>query len=511
MNSLSNFVEKATQLHVQKAAKPFSSTETDGLICIIAPIAQTKKVSEDFIKKMSWSEAIKKQLAKKLKNLDPEEKEKLNFDLRFDNGGICQFLFFNPKASPFEFHVALRETFGALLKQDWDSPVQLFLTDLPKALQSAALGDFVSLTALSQWESPKSSKKPKKLKERHIKTDVHTSLSSSEVNDISNRSIVVSDTNSLVRTLAEIAPNILNPKTYREFIEKRSQKLKYKTEFFDHKKLEKLGAGAFLAVARAAPENTGILHLWRPGKKGAKKLVLVGKGLCFDTGGYDIKTKHMFGMKNDMTGSAVALGIFEALLELEFKHEVHAYLALTENLISETAYKPNEVVTAMDGTTIEVVNTDAEGRMALADTLVLARKQKADLVLDFATLTGVAMYALDTKRSAIFGGPKNILSLAHEVGEDVGERNWSFPIGSDYKDGLKSQVADTLQCRVEGFGDHIYAATFLQNFVGEETPWVHMDLSACEHKGGLGLVGSNTTGFGVRWGVDFVTRFFKKK
>ncbi|MGE3973634.1 MAG: leucyl aminopeptidase family protein [Bdellovibrionales bacterium] len=516
MNSLTKFLpkdkvkasEQTLSLKVLKSSgKPTSRFQN--LTCVIAPLSQSKKVTDSFPKKNQWSEGAKKQLTKKMKDWENDEKVKSAATVHFDEGGACQFLFLKPNVTVFELHSWFRELFAVPLKLDWEGPIELVLSDLPKNLQPIALEAFSCLLALVHWESPKTSKKPKKVKTRHFELQVQSSLSPKEISQIAEQSFMLGKANNFVRTLAEIPPNMLNPQTYSELVEARAKEQKYKFEFYDHKKLEKMGAGAFLAVARAAPESTGIVHIWKPGKKNSKKLALVGKGLCFDTGGYDVKVKHMYGMKNDMTGSAVALAIFETLLKIDFPHEVHAYLALTENLISPTAYKPNEVVTAMDGTTIEVQNTDAEGRMALADTLALARKINPDLVIDFATLTGVAVYALDTKRSAIFGGPPALLEQAVAAGERSGERTWSFPIGEDYKDGIKSTVADLLQCRMESPGDHIYAATFLQNFIGEETNWVHVDLAACENKGGLGLVNTLTTGFGVRWGIEFVSRYFK--
>jgi leucyl aminopeptidase len=211
----------------------------------------------------------------------------------------------------------------------------------------------------------------------------------------------------------------------------------------------------------------------------------------------------MYGMQRDMTGSAVALAILELAIRLNLPYEVHAFLGVTENLISHKAYKPSDVVVASNGTSIEVTDTDAEGRMVLSDVLSIAQKEGGDLMLDFGTLTGAVIRALDMRRSGIFTNQMKLLSTAYKCGEECGERVWGFPIGEDYAEQLKSDVADILQCRVAPEADHIYAATFLSHFAGEKIPWVHMDLSAAECTGGLGLVSSNTTGFGVRWALTF--------
>jgi leucyl aminopeptidase len=159
----------------------------------------------------------------------------------------------------------------------------------------------------------------------------------------------------------------------------------------------------------------------------------------------------------------------------------------------------------MDGTSIEVIHTDAEGRMLLADTLALARKSKPKFAIDFATLTGACPAAIDTRRSGIFSNREELAAKAVKVGEACGERVCSFPIGEDYKEPLKSEVADILQCTQGNSADQIYGATFLAHFIGDETPWVHVDLSCEDNKGGLGLVSSSTTAFGVRFGYELIT------
>ncbi len=183
-------------------------------------------------------------------------------------------------------------------------------------------------------------------------------------------------------------------------------------------------------------------------------------------------------------------------------------MALAENLISPTAYKPNEVVVACDGTAIEVVDTDAEGRMVLSDTLAIARKEKPSLAIDFATLTGAAIRSLDTRRGAVFTNQPELAARAIACGDRTGERVWNFPIGDDYRRELKSKIADILQCSASNNADHIYAATFLSHFIGAETPWLHLDLVPAENKGGLGLVSSDTTGFGVFWADEMIREFF---
>jgi leucyl aminopeptidase len=164
------------------------------------------------------------------------------------------------------------------------------------------------------------------------------------------------------------------------------------------------------------------------------------------------------------------------------------------------------VIVASDGTSIEIIDTDAEGRLILADTLALVRKTNPSLCIDYATLTGTALRALDTQRCAVFSNRPDLAVAAVQAGDASGERTWSFPLGDEFQDGLKSKVADLSQVGPGKNADHIYAATFLAHFIGEETPWIHVDLSAGENKGGLGLVSSDTTGFGMFWTDELVKR-----
>ncbi|MEN6586256.1 MAG: leucyl aminopeptidase family protein, partial [Sulfuricella sp.] len=173
--------------------------------------------------------------------------------------------------------------------------------------------------------------------------------------------------------------------------------------------------------------------------------------------------------------------------------------------ISPQAYRQNEGVSALNGPTLEVVHTDAEGRMVLADTLTLASRAKPDFMLDFATLTGSMATALGARYSGIFCNREKLLAAALAAGKSSGERVNAFPLDSDYEEGLDSQIADIKQCTMEGEADHILAARFLMRFIENDTPWLHMDLSASNCKGGLGAVASDVTGFGVAWGLALLS------
>lgn len=179
---------------------------------------------------------------------------------------------------------------------------------------------------------------------------------------------------------------------------------------------------------------------------------------------------------------------------------------MAQNHLSPRAYKQNDVVTALNGTTIEIVHTDAEGRMVLADTLTLAAKAKPDVMIDFATLTGSMHVALGSRYSGIFATADDLAQQALQAGRVSGERLCTFPMDDDYDSALDSAVADVRQCTLDGEADHILAARLLQRFTAK-TPWIHMDLSAHGCKGGLGAVATDCTGFGVAWGAEFLRGF----
>lgn len=306
--------------------------------------------------------------------------------------------------------------------------------------------------------------------------------------------------NHLARWLTLLPGNELRPAEYRRLAGALAREQGWETEFLDRRALARHRAGAFLAVAQGGEDAGGILRLgYRPrGRRNRPRLALVGKGICFDTGGVNLKTaKSMYGMHEDMAGSAVALGTLLALTRLEADFAVDCWLALAENHIGPQSYKPNDVVTASNGTRIEIVHTDAEGRMVLADALALAARARPQLIIDYATLTGACVYALSTRYSGVFGNREDLLARLTEAGRRCGERVWPFPMDPDYDELLKSDIADIKQCTVESEADHILAARFLGRFVPAAVPWIHVDLAAHAHKGGLAHVPSDVTGFGV--------------
>jgi leucyl aminopeptidase len=313
--------------------------------------------------------------------------------------------------------------------------------------------------------------------------------------------------NNVARWLTALPPNVLTASAYRAAVEQLAEPRGLRCRFLDESELRKLGAGAFLAVTRGnSQRDSGILHVsYRPKDVAEPGVALVGKGILFDTGGINLKPfKGMLDMHTDMQGSAVALGSLLALAELQAPFAVDAWLAITENQIAPTAYKSQDIVYAANGTSIQVIHTDAEGRMVLADTLAIAAREQPALMVDYATLTGACVVALTERYSGVFSNRAAAGGVLVDAGVASGERVWPFPMDDDYDEGIKSDVADVKQCSAESEGDHILAARFLKRFVPDDVPWVHVDLSAGQHKGGLAHVPSEITGFGVRLTVELL-------
>src|SRR3989338_1391093 len=349
--------------------------------------------------------------------------------------------------------------------------LQLLREEKPKSIAIAVLGDetqrkcSAELAVYGAWVNGA-------LLPVHKKKDERKPLQKIELYGCADKKIFAplkaqAEGNLLCRELTILPPNELTPALYRGRIKKLAQQHGWQHEEFDMKKLRKMGAGAFVAVAQGSdPEDAAIVHLSYRHPKAKQTVALVGKGICFDTGGHNLKpSRYMHNMHEDMNGSAVALGILLAATQNKLAVNIDCWLALAQNHISPKAYKQNDIVKALNGTTIEIIHTDAEGRMVLADTLTLAARAKPDLMIDFATLTGSMATALGARYSGVLGNRDELVQRAVNVSKQCGERLCAFPMDEDYEAGLESKVADIKQCSQAGEADHILAARFLKRFV----------------------------------------------
>ncbi len=442
--------------------------------------------------------------ALKRRDMKAEELAKTPVCVNLAGGGLASFVMLDGGKSVFERQSVLRRAMAPLMEEQPRELVLALCGSAETRRENAREALYVAW--LNGARLPTRRKKPVPRPLARIR--LHGATDAAGFAEIA----AVAEANTLARAFTVLPPNELTPAEFRRRLRRLARDKGWRCEEFDLPRLRRMGAGAFVAVAQgSAPEDAAIVHLsWRPAKPQGR-LALVGKGICFDTGGHNLKpAKYMSGMHEDMNGAAVALGLMQALVARNMPLAIDAWLAIAQNHLSPEAYKQNDIVTALDGTTIEVVHTDAEGRMVLADTLSLATggvRGKAaagpDLVVDFATLTGSMGYALGSRYSGVFATSSELARLAAAAGESSGERVCLFPLDADYEAGLESKVADIKQCTLEGEADHILAARFLKRFT-HEAAWLHMDLSASNCSGGLGAVGTDVTGFGVAWGVEFV-------
>lgn len=310
----------------------------------------------------------------------------------------------------------------------------------------------------------------------------------------------------LARELVSAPANIVTPVTLAETALAIANEHGLDIEILEQADCEKLGMGAFLGVAQASDLPPKFIHLtYRPATPPRKKLAIIGKGLTFDSGGLNIKPtgSGIEMMKTDMGGAAATLGAAKAIAQLQPDVEVHFISAATENMISGHAMHPGDILTASNGKTIEINNTDAEGRLTLADALVFADQLGVDAIVDLATLTGACVVALGDDIAGLWSPNESLADQILTAAETAGEKLWKMPMEEKYFEGLKSVVADMKNTGPRP-GGAITAALFLKQFV-KDTPWAHLDVAGpvwADKEAGYNSVGA--TGFGVRTLVSWV-------
>ena len=306
----------------------------------------------------------------------------------------------------------------------------------------------------------------------------------------------------LARELVAAPPNVLTPQELANQAVFIAEKYQLTSRVLEKDECESIGMGAYLAVAKGSDLDPKFIHLTytSPGKI-SKRVVLVGKGLTFDSGGYNLKVgaSQIEKMKYDMGGSAAVLGAARAIGELKPEGiEVHFIVAACENMVNGSAFHPGDIIKAANGTTIEVNNTDAEGRLTLADALVYACKIKPDHIIDLATLTGACVIALGDEIAGLWTEDDELANQLQEAGRCSGEGIWRMPMQNSYKAGLKSKIAD-LQNTGPRAGGSITAALFLKEFVDKNIKWAHIDIAGtCWTEKNRGLNPQGATGYGVR-------------
>jgi leucyl aminopeptidase len=307
----------------------------------------------------------------------------------------------------------------------------------------------------------------------------------------------------MAREFVNEPPNVLYPE---EFARRAAQlrKLGVDVEILDVKAMTKLGMGALLGVAQGSvrPGRTVIMR-WNGGKRGDRPVAFVGKGVCFDTGGISIKgAASMEDMKGDMGGAACVVGLMHALAARKARVNAVGAIGLVENMPDGNAQRPGDIVTSMSGQTIEIINTDAEGRLVLADVLwYVATKFKPKFMVDLATLTGAIMVALGTEHAGLFSNNDELAARLIEAGVETDEKLWRMPLGAAYDKLIDSQFAD-MKNTGGRHGGSITAAQFLQRFV-DNTPWAHLDIAGT-------AMGAPKTEINQSWGSGYGVRLLDR-
>lgn len=313
----------------------------------------------------------------------------------------------------------------------------------------------------------------------------------------------------LARDLVNEPSNYVTPTVLAQIaldIAKKNPQIK--CTVYDRPEIEKMGMGAFLGVAQGSDTPPKFIHLeYSPKSSTSKKqkIALVGKGITFDSGGLSIKPESsMRTMKLDMAGAAAVLGVFSVISEIKPSVPVMGIIAATPNLISGKAFAPGDILKAANGKTIEVLSTDAEGRLTLVDSITYALKKKATEIIDLATLTGACEVALGTDIAGLFGNNNDLKEKIKKSSKETGERVWELPLVSEYKELNKSEIADISNIPSTRYGGAITGALFLEEFV-DNKPWVHLDIAGpafAEKNYDLGPKGG--TGYGVRLLLNFL-------
>lgn len=312
-----------------------------------------------------------------------------------------------------------------------------------------------------------------------IKTIFLTGGSGKEIKESINRGVVIGEEVNRSRHIATMPGGEMTPDILARHARTSVKGLPVKVTVLDQKKMEKLKMGGVLGVGKGSSAAPCFIVLeYFGGKKSEQPTVLVGKGVTFDTGGINLKpSDFILGMNMDMSGGAAVIHALAAAARLKLKKNIVVLVPAVENMMSGESYRPGDIIRSMSGKTIEVLNTDAEGRIILADALHYAKRYKPSLVIDVATLTGAAMGALGERASALFTEDEKLeLSLRH-LGEESGDYVWPLPLWDEYDDEIKGTFGDVANLGRTRYGGAITAAVFLKQFVDKAYPWVHLDIA----------------------------------
>jgi len=452
--------------------------------------------------KSEISEAIK------LTNFSGKKSE-LTF-LTIKSGVLCVGLGKVSKTQPLEMET-LRRASAVAARALAGKPSALFAlpTSTTVATHAVTVGVELGAYTFTQFKT-KTEKTSEGLKQANILVkDLFVNKS------VFQEAQIIAESVKNVRNLVNTPPSHMYPETFADYVKKSFKRnAKLTVEILEEKALKKQGYGALIGVGQGSVNPPRFVRLAYKSRGADFHLALVGKGITFDTGGISLKPpSSMHTMKCDMAGAATVIEAFRAIMQLDLKINVSAYAALAENMPSATAQRPSDVVTTFGGKTVEVLNTDAEGRLVLADALGRAQKDKPDLIIDIATLTGAATVALGSRTAGIMANKEEARDQVFTSAKETGEAMWPMQIPEETRTILDSKTADIANV---GFtpnpaGGMMVGAAFLQEFVDENIAWVHIDIAPPAFNEGApyGYNGFGGTGVGVRTLVHLAQKLAK--
>jgi leucyl aminopeptidase len=398
----------------------------------------------------------------------------------------------------------LEDTFRKLAfdtQKHWNKSIQVHAEDLSELeLKKAVIGLEMAQYAIGEFKSKK---------EKQNKRTVSFS-SSKTIKKLLNEGKYTGETINKIKALVDAPPNIKTPEYLGNWAQKSANDADYKCTVLKHKQLEKQGFDAVLAVGRGSVNKpVVIITEYKPETTKKVDITLVGKGITFDSGGLSIKpSTNLHYMKSDMGGAAVVLGVVELVAKLKLKINITGIVCSAENAVDAESYRPGDVISSYSGKTIEIIDTDAEGRLVLADGLSYAvKKIKPEYLINLATLTGSVVRTLGFHAAGMFTNNKEMASTTSEIGYKVHERVWQLPMFEDYESDLHSDVADIRNFSGNPLAGATNAAKFLESFTEDHKNWMHLDIAGVSFGSSPYAKMKSASGYGIQ----LITEFIKSK
>ncbi|MFC0605758.1 leucyl aminopeptidase family protein [Winogradskyella pulchriflava] len=400
--------------------------------------------------------------------------------------------------------VQLENTFQKVAfetKKYWDKTIQVYAEDLNEdEIRKAVIGLEMAQYEIGEFKS-------KKEKSKHTSV---TFASNKSIKKILDEGKYTGETINKIKALVDAPPNIKTPEFLGNWSEKSSKEANYKCTVLKHKQLEKQGFDAVLSVGKGSVNKPVVIINEYNGKSSKKvDIALVGKGITFDSGGLSIKpSTNLHYMKSDMGGAAVVLGVVELVAKLKLKINIVGIVCSAENAVDAESYRPGDVINSYSGKTIEIIDTDAEGRLVLADGLSYAvKKIKPEYLIDLATLTGSVVRTLGYYAAGMFTNNENMAKTTSDLGYKVHERVWPLPMFEDYESDLHSDVADIRNFSGNPLAGATNAAKFLEAFTEDHKNWMHLDIAGVSFGSSPYAKMKSASGYGIQ----LITEFIKSK